>query len=275
MKKTVVALLCLMLLGIGKTSFSQDDKKFKFGLRVTPSIDWYSPSEKKKFESTGSLVKFGFGMVMDFRLSENIWFSTGVAIRTSGGKIKFSENPTDSIGYYIKDNEIVEPSDGKISTFFNNNPSADFVRINERTYNANYVDIPLHLKMKTNEIGSMTYFGEFGLDLSVKTKGRADDDGDNQSSSNSLDLNDLTIDSEMQPLLLGLNFGLGTEYNLSGSTSIYGSLNFHYGFLNTVKKTSKHMVDWSQSNFSSDELKMYDDQQFKPFGLGLTVGVLF
>jgi hypothetical protein len=277
MKKTLVAILCLLFLGAGKTAMAQDDKKFHFGLRLTPDIDWYSPSEKKKFTSEGTVLKFGFGMVMDFKLSENIWLSTGLALRTGGGIIGYTESTdtANGIGYFIDNSEIIEPTDGTYSSVLSANPTADFVRLNKRTFSANYIDIPLTLKMKSNEIGAMTYWGQFGADLSIKTKGRCDDDATNLSSTNALDLNDLTIDNELQPLLIGLNIGFGADYNLSGSTSVFASLNFHYGFLNSVKKTSQHLIDSQASDPMTDSLVLYADQQFKPFGIGLTVGILF
>ncbi|MBT6029441.1 MAG: PorT family protein, partial [Crocinitomicaceae bacterium] len=221
MKKTLIALFCLTLLGFGENVQAQDDKKFHFGLAIEPSINWYSPSEEKKFESDGNPLKFGFGLVTDFKLGENIWFSTGLNITTGGGSIKYLENPTDGIGYYLLDNDILEPT-GKFSDI---DSTADFIVLDKRNYNANYVSIPLTLKMKTKEIGMMKYFGQFGFDVSIKTKGRADDEGTPLTTGNTPDLTDLNIDSEMQPLLAGLNIGAGAEYNISGSTSLVFSAN--------------------------------------------------
>ncbi|MBT6515485.1 MAG: PorT family protein [Crocinitomicaceae bacterium] len=269
MKKTLIALFCLTLLGFGENVQAQDDKKFHFGLAIEPSINWYSPSEEKKFESDGNPLKFGFGLVTDFKLGENIWFSTGLNITTGGGSIKYLENPTDGIGYYLLDNDILEPT-GKFSDI---DSTADFIVLDKRNYNANYVSIPLTLKMKTKEIGMMKYFGQFGFDVSIKTKGRADDEGTPLTTGNTPDLTDLNIDSEMQPLLAGLNIGAGAEYNISGSTSLVFSANFHYGFLNAVKNTSQHLVDISASTL--DDITMYTPQQFKPFAISLKVGVLF
>lgn len=269
MKKTLIALFCLSLVSTGENVQAQDDKNFHFGLAIEPSINWYSPSEEKKFESVGNPLKFGFGLVTDFKLGENIWLSTGLSINSGGGAIKYLENPTDAIGYYVLDNDILEPT-GKFSDI---DSTADFILLDKRNYNANYITIPLTLKMKTKEIGMMKYFGQFGFDVSIKTKGRADDEGAPLFIGNTPDLNDLNIDSEMQPLLAGLNIGAGAEYNISGSTALVFSANFHYGFLNAVKSTSQHLIDISAS--TGDDITMYSPQQFKPFGISLKVGVLF
>jgi len=271
MKKTVLALLALMIMGIGNTAFSQDDKNFKFGLALEPSVNWYSPSEAKKFESIKSPMKFAFGLTTDFKLGGNIWLSTGIGLGWGGGVISYLENPTDSIGYYLLEDEIIEPT-GKFSEV---DTAADFISLTSRNFKGQYVQIPLTLKMKTKEIGAMTYFGQFGVDLSIKTKGRADDIGVNLSGTNTPDLTDLNIDSELQPLLVGLNIGGGGEYNLSGSTSVFFSLNFHYGFLNSVKNTSKHLVDWSNSDLAADSQVLYTPQKFNPFAISLKAGILF
>ncbi len=258
---------------------SPNDKNFRFGLKVAPAFMWYSPSEKKKFESDGSKIRFNFGAVMDFKISENIWFSTGLELTGGAGVMKYSENPTDSIGYFFRDNEIVTLTDDKIA---NRETGDAFMQLNTREYKTNYVNIPLTLKMRTNEIGMMTYYGQFGFDVSIKTKGRATDDatmlvgysGATASTSTS-GLTDLTIDDEMQPLLAGLNIGGGGEFNMSGSTSIFFGLNFHYGFLNAVKNTSSHLYDMDKIDATTGVMQKYEPQQFKPFGLSINVGILF
>jgi CheY-specific phosphatase CheX len=40
---------------------------------------------------------------------------------------------------------------------------------------------------------------------------------------------------------LGLNVGIGAEYNLVGSTSLVISINYFNAFLNTLKNTSKEL----------------------------------
>lgn len=272
MKKTLIALFCLSLLGIGKNTFAQDDKKFHFGLAIEPSVNWYSPTEKRDFESAKSPLKFAFGLVTDFALSENIWLSTGIGLGGGGGKINYLENPDDNIGYFLNENDIIEP-DGSYAGI---DTTSDFISLTSREYKAQYVQIPFTLKMKTKEIGMMTYFGQFGADISVNTRGRADDEGTNLSSTNNTDLTDLNIGNEMQPLLLGLNVGGGAEYNISGSTSLFFSLNYHYGFLNAVKKTSKHLVELDPiAALAGGNATAYTPQKFNPMAISLKIGVLF
>ena len=73
--------------------------------------------------------------------------------------------------------------------------SAYRVQLKSRTYKNNYVTIPVGIKMKTKEIGYMTYFGEFGLNLAFRTGTKIADDvdylGDNDAKA---DIGDITED---------------------------------------------------------------------------------
>ena len=44
--------------------------------------------------------------------------------------------------------------------------------LKERKYKVNYVTIPIGLKLKTKEIGYLTYFGEFGGNIGIPYKTR-------------------------------------------------------------------------------------------------------
>jgi hypothetical protein len=45
------------------------------------------------------------------------------------------------------------------------------------------------------------------------------------------------------PINLALNVGLGAEYNISGSTSLFVSINYIRGFINQYTKTSSSMIN--------------------------------
>ena len=246
------------------------DKKFHFGLKVEPTFSWYKPDNLKRFENNGVGMKFGFGLITDFALSENIWFSTGLGLHFDGGKIKY----LDSTGYFFLDNEIQTfKSNSGVVAFTDIDTLSEFILLQERNIKANYVNIPLFLKMKTKEIGMMTYLGQFGFNLGIKTKGRTNDVGKNLTSTNNPDLNDLNIDSEMNLLRMQLGMGLGVEYNLSGSTSFLGMVTFNYGMGNIVNKRTRHLID--PTDISPTGFLSYDQQKFIPFNVAVTVGVLF
>ena len=91
--------------------------------------------------------------------------------------------------------------------------------------------------MKTKEIGYLTYFGQFGGNIGIKTKGRVTDQASNVLSLNQEStLTDLDLDDGIQPLKVAINVGAGAEYNLSGSTSVFFGISYNHGFSNSLKK---------------------------------------
>src|SRR6188768_3568096 len=126
MKKTYLALLAGTLLAMNVNA--QDEKKFRLGLEICPNMAWLK-SDVKGFENDGSPVGFRFGLLGDFRLGgdKNYYFSTGVFMNNLKGKTKVSF--VDTSGTTSK-------------------ATAE--------YKFQYVEVPLSIKLKTDEIGYIT-----------------------------------------------------------------------------------------------------------------------
>jgi hypothetical protein len=125
--------------------------------------------------------------------------------------------------------------------------------------------------MKTNEIGYMTYFGQFGLITGIKTKARATDnaakfDLENKTAAKEAEISDLNIDDDMQLFRFQLSIGGGAEYNISGSTSLVFGINYNLGFSNVLRKTSRYITDMSHNSIK---------QNTSAHNVALTVGILF
>ncbi len=218
------------------------ESKFRFGLKMAPSIAWMRSDDKKKLDSDGAALKFAYGLVTEFRLNSVASFCTGIEVNYSGGRLNFV-NPADSVFY--DPSEYTIPKAGTYDRFF----------ITRRTYKITYVDIPLNLKMKTPEVGGFTYFGMFGINLSIRGKVKANDRGTLVSYSdtglvkvtNDYEIPDLIVTKDMGLFRAGLNVGAGAEYRIAGSTSLFASLNFQNGFTNVLKKESETMRSLTKS----------------------------
>ena len=268
---------------IASTSFAQENelKNFRFGLKITPSVNWYKP-EGKIMSGNGAGVKFGGGLILEFRLAKVISIQTGAQIDLDGGKIKYNNgglsNPganTVSYYYHIADDKIakqgsVDPVTSSGYTHY---------QLNERKFKTTYVTIPFTLKMKTKEIGTMTYYGQIGVNSSFRWKATADD--------KVTVINDLTntlgatdskskidITKDVNFYTASLNFGLGSELNLSGSTSLTFGLNYNLGFTNVVKSESDYLTRRTNDAFGNGTLSKMP-QTIKSNAVILTVGVLF
>src|SRR5690606_24438109 len=113
----------------------QEHRKVRFGLKLAPNYGWLKPNTRE-IDKDGAMGRIGFayGPMIEFSLSgsENYYFSTGFEISTNGGK-------------------LIEPE-------YQQTGGVDFFGKRERTYRLQYVNVPLLLKMRTNEIGYITYF---------------------------------------------------------------------------------------------------------------------
>lgn len=254
------------------------DKKFRFGLKAVPSLSWLKLDDEKTYEKGGAMAKFGYGLMTEFKISDVAWFSTGIQIDYDGGKWKASNDT--SIGYFINgDNELLESEEYK----YDGTASADVYTkytphtIKSRAYRSTYLTIPLALRLKTKEIGYMTYFGGFGFLASIHLKSKADDEVINQVTGTSSNFEKIDISKDMNIMRLGLTLNGGVEINLSGSTSVLLGLTFNQFFLNNVKTDSKYNIDAEKTGDPtySGNVPVQQIQKFMGRNIGLIIGILF
>lgn len=243
--------LALAFLFIANLS-AQDDKKIRFGLSAAPSLNWYK-TDLSTISYDGLGIGFQWGLDLEYKINNIASIYTGLKLANDNGKLAFRTQ--DSVGYRINDRDE-----------FVTDTALNFNLLTNRNYKANYVTIPFGVKMKTNEIGYMTYFGQFGLLTSIRTKAKANDIilAD---LTNNVNKDKLNIDDDMQLFKMQLSVGGGAEYNMSGSTSIVFGVNYNLGFTNVLKKNSKHIESYSTSEAFNQTATAHN--------VMLTVGILF
>ena len=219
--------ICLTVFLISATFSAKSQGKFRLGLKIAPNIGWIK-SVDGNVESDGTNVKFGYGLVGDINFSERYALSTGISVTKIGFNTKYD--------------------------------SASVISV--KTTNVNqYIEIPLVLKLKTNEIGYLTYFGKFGLGTGVLIKSEYEQSG----TVNGFDIDGSgNAKSITQPVRLSLLVGLGAEYNISGNTSLLFGLDFNNGFTRNFKKKS---VENGNAGTSAENVTSSY--------VGINIGVLF
>jgi hypothetical protein len=197
MKKTAFLLLLLTYAGLG---FAQD-RTTKLGIRLAPAISTNGAESESSagdaYSKSGSSVRLGGGLVADFFLTDNYAFSTG-------------------LWYTIKRSAFQR----------NLNNVAD-----KSEYNLQYFQIPISLKLYTNEVALDTriYF-QLGGTLDIKLAERPLNKATNW----------LYIDSRTQdkkaykPVDAGLLLGVGVETAMGENTSVFGGLTFNRGLVNVL-----------------------------------------
>lgn len=225
LKTLITALLLGTSVLAGAQESDMEDRKIRLGLHASPNLGWMK-SDISQFEKDGLQPRlgFGYGLMFDYKFSEssNYLFSTGFNITSCGGGLI---EPYDSTSVFV-------PSAGVTTEIY-------YTGKMDRTYRLNYVNVPLLLKMRTNEIGYMSYFAAIGIDLGFRTRVFANDQFDWEDNSAGPALGesrkDLNITKEMNFFRTALNISAGGEYNLTGNTNIYFGLGWHNGFLNAFR----------------------------------------
>lgn len=256
-------LLSISFLIITLSAKAQDSgsnyKTFRFGLAVQPNLSWMKV-DSKEFESNGISAKFSYGLLAEYAFAQNYALASGIQILTTGGRVNYKT-------------PVYFQEDGRIEI-----NGSNFL-LGKRTYGTQYLNIPITLKMRTNEIGYMTYYAQFGMDAGFKTNAKGKDTGsDNvpvtlpvQIPGNTTTKHNISRDINF--FRMALNIGGGAEYNLSGNTSLFFGINYSNGFVNVLKKNSSQIkVSDSNNQFGlGAELKQNARSHF----IGLTIGVLF
>lgn len=298
MKKilTITALALIANVGLAQEN---EIKNFRFGLVIDPSVNWLKP-EGKIIAKNGANVKFGGGVILEFRLAKVASLQTGIRIHGEGGKVKYNNDDIQSPNanvvnyfYITADDEIAEyVAPDTLGAFYSSaaTKGKTHYQLNERQYKATYITIPLVLKLKTKEIGTMTYFGQFGINSSFRWKATANDEvtkiNQSYSATNVVSLGaseskaKVDVTKDVAFFKAALTFGLGAEMNLSGSTSLTFGLNYNLGFTNFVKKESDYLGKRTNAdNYSSASQTSVTStkmpQEIKSSAVVLTVGVLF
>ncbi|MBL7884994.1 MAG: outer membrane beta-barrel protein [Bacteroidia bacterium] len=285
----------------------QASKGIRFGLKVTPSVNWLKSGDKMT-EKNGVSMRFGAGLMTEIRLTDVAVISTGLQLDMDGGKVKYKNEtngaPSSTYVGYFYDNEgetiseydavikehtsisgyfspSIEPttSSEAAETIGNNSNKYSYYLVNERTYSNTYITIPLALKLRTKEIGALTYFGMVGVNASFLYTAKATDNVQKYEGVNpngtikwgaEQTISKTKINKDMGFFNAALNMGAGVEWNLAGTTSLLFGLNYNMGFTNSAKSESKYLKKQVEGGQNTN-LK----QSLKTNSVGLTIGVLF
>ena len=211
-------ILFLIIIALISTNvvFSQkaNDKKFRFGLEISPAVGWMK-TDNKNYSTSGVNFAYAYGLMTDFNFSSNYAFATGIEVNNNGGLLSYTK-------------DLVY--------------NTDKFNVTSTNYKLRYLNIPLSLKLRTNEIGTITYYGQFGVDLGIKIKALANEDGIADGSTTTSTLTDVNVSKDVEFARLALNIGLGLEMNLVGSTSFIIGINYNNGFTNVLKSNSNLLL---------------------------------
>ncbi len=189
-------ILLPILLTFVLAGFSQ--KHIRLSFAGSPSVNWMM-TNNTSIDSKTPVLGYDFGLNADFYLSEDERYAlfTGLQISNIGGELAY-KNDTE----FMFSGKTMSKT-GKIK------------------YRLRYIEIPLAVKLKTNQFHRLSYWGQFGLStmLNIDSKGYSKDGV----------LDKTNIKDETNLMNLAMNVGLGFDYDLGGSNSISSGLIFQNG----------------------------------------------
>lgn len=194
MKKSIL-IFTIVFFFILKSGLAQE-KPFVFGIKVGPSIGWMKP-DSKGYDNQGTDVGFSWGFLAEFYLMENYMINSGFNITYLNATLEYPE--------------MIEGESGILN----------------RGYRLKYVEIPLTLKMKTNNFDGISYFGIMGFGAGFRLSAKAKDKFVPEGGTQTNEENDITDD--IKSFRASLILGVGLEYEMGGDTKVLAGLNFNNG----------------------------------------------
>lgn len=193
-------LLILMIAGFSTSLYAQGG--LRIGMKVHPLFAFLK-SNTDSYNAVGSKLGLSYGLLFDAYFADNYAFSSEFSITSTGGKVE----------YTYMDTTI------------------------ESSLKLRYIEVPLTIKLRTNEIAGMRFFGKFGLGIGASIKSSAK--VTYLKSDVKYDEDEIKSASKYVNFLnLGLIIGGGIEYPIDESLSLLGGITYNGGFMNIMTNTS-------------------------------------
>jgi hypothetical protein len=263
MKKIISFLVAVVLTA---PLFAQT-KSWKIALHIDPNVSWIKP-DSKHLTAGDNRLNFGFGVSIDKMFTDNYAIGTGFNVLNLGGQLTYFD-------------ELTGPANERT------------IAKVKRAYKLKYAEIPVTLKLRTNEIGYITYWAQVGVGIGVNIKAKADDIVDYRKQA--IDSSTVTVrwddvgpteiidednpDEDIADAIAlpraSLIIGGGIEYNLSGDASIVAGLLFNNAFTNILNGNGvENSNDEPVINTSDKTAKSFDLKGISN-AISLQIGFLF
>jgi hypothetical protein len=179
-------------------------QNLRFAIHADPVISWIGSNESE-YVSEGLKPGVDIGLDVIHFFADNYAISSGISIISAGGRQ--SSTQTDTL-VFTNFNQVVEEG-------------------TEVKYNLQYMNIPLGLRLQTNQVGYLTYYTDMGFDLRLLIK-------------STIDISALGIDheiarNEVYGMNAGWHIGAGLEYELGIDLSLIAGLSYAQDFFDVTK----------------------------------------
>lgn len=214
-----VRFLTLILLLLSAVSLRAQE--LRFGINANPGMNWVAP-DKTGIDSDGVRFAFQFGLIVDYIFGDNDRYAVngGLNLNVTGAKLKGTD--TTGLNSYI-------------------------------TARINYLELPLTIKLRSNEMGYFTFYGQLGMvpSFAVRSRANYEYETDNGSGIETVSMENvkfsdipfypMTIE-KVRPFNVGLYVEAGIEYAVSDATTLIGGPFFNTGFIDMFKDNDSERI---------------------------------
>lgn len=244
MKKSL--LFVGLLLAMSLTASAQY-KGFSFGFKVGPNWGW-TGSTTGAAVSEGARTGFDVGVVAEYYFANNYALVSGVNVDFLGG-------------HYSFDNAIQLDS---------TTSKPDVFKV-DRVFKSTLYEIPLMLKMVTNELGDIPLraYAQVGGGIGYAQKVKVKDAIDGATAPEDWGV----TNKEFSNIRVSLKIGAGAQYSLDESTRLFAGVYFSHDLLNNINSISPNYYKFynGDKNLGERETKLNMLQN----RIGVEVGILF
>lgn len=180
---------------------SQD---IRYAIHAMPVISWIG-TDGSDYSFEGVRAGFSAGLNVFYYFNDNYAASTGISFLAAGGR---QSATAPHLMVFNNFTQSLAPGD-------------------EMKYNLNYINIPLGVRLQTNQYGYITYFADIGLDARMMLKSTVD-----------ILAHDITHENaskEVNGFNAGWHVFAGAEYKLTLELSVFGGLGYDQDFFDITK----------------------------------------
>jgi hypothetical protein len=249
MKKFLIALIGAST--IAGSAIAQDGlsnfnpNRIRFGVHIDPTISWMKPTATKEdnyaVKNDGSKIGFTYGLMAEYFFARNYGIVSGLHINTTGGK------QTSTI--------ITKPT----------TPTGDYVNSATFKYSLQYLELPVALKLRTDDVNGFRFFGQLGATMGINIGKKVTYDVDFYSYPAGKD--SLVGDSGVKlkgslsaaPIFFQMNLGAGVEYPLGNKMAAYFGIFFNNGFAPDATRPDKfdsNDLGYGKASFSDGNTRL-------------------
>ncbi|HNW51854.1 MAG TPA: outer membrane beta-barrel protein [Prolixibacteraceae bacterium] len=183
MKRTILILVLLSVSILSRGQF------IKLGFQASPHLSWMKSSDVN-ISNQQSRAGIKYGLEADLFLLKVPRYSLNTGLYISNHSFKARYNVTDPLS--MGNTTLTSPVSVQ--------------------YKLNYIEIPLDIKLRSDQFYRMTYFGQFGITNLINISASAiSTDGK---------LNSANVSESIGLYNMGMLMGGGVEYDLGGNTAV-------------------------------------------------------